>query len=157
MLHLYNTLTRSKEKFVPMQPGKIGLYVCGITVYDRCHLGHARSMVCFDAFVRFLRNQGYDVTFVRNITDIDDKIIHRAFERGVSIGELTHEFIQAMHEDARALNILPPDLEPCATAYVPSIISLIQRLMDANSAYLSESGDVCYDVSSFAEYGKLST
>ncbi len=156
MLHLYNTLTRSKEKFVPMQPGKIGLYVCGITVYDRCHLGHARSMVCFDAFVRFLRNQGYDVTFVRNITDIDDKIIHRAFERGVSIGELTHEFIQAMHEDARALNILPPDLEPCATAYVPSIISLIQRLMDANSAYLSESGDVCYDVSSFAEYGKLS-
>ena len=156
MLHLYNTLTRTKEKFVPIQPGKIGLYVCGITVYDRCHLGHARSMVCFDVIVRFLRSQGYAVTFVRNITDIDDKIINRAIERGVPINELTTESIQAMHEDAHALNILPPDIEPRATAYIPSIINLIQRLIDNNSAYLSESGDVCYDVSSFAEYGKLS-
>lgn len=156
MLHVYNTLTRTKEKFVPMNPGKIGIYVCGITVYDRCHLGHARSMVCFDVIVRFLRSQGYDVKFVRNITDIDDKIINRAIERGVSIQALTSEFIQAMHEDEKALNVLSPDLEPAATAYIPAIIHLIERLIKSKNAYLSESGDVCYDVSSFAEYGKLS-
>lgn len=156
MLYLYNTLTRSKEQFVPMTPGKIGMYVCGITVYDRCHLGHARSMVCFDVIVRFLRSVGYAVQFVRNITDIDDKIINRAVERGVSIEALTSEFIQAMHDDERSLNIIPPDLEPRATAYIPSIIQLIQRLIDSGYAYLSDNGDVCYEVSRFETYGKLS-
>ena len=156
MLHIYNTLTRTKEKFVPIEPGKIGIYVCGITVYDRCHLGHARSMVCFDVIVRFLRSQGYTVTFVRNITDIDDKIITRAIERGVSINDLTAQYIQAMHEDEKALNVLSPDVEPCATAYIPSIINLIQRLISSENAYLSKHGDVCYDVSSFDGYGKLS-
>lgn len=156
MLHLYNTLTRTKEPFVPMQPGKVGMYVCGITVYDRCHLGHARSMVCFDVIVRFLRSTGYEVKFVRNITDIDDKIIVRAMERGISIDALTAENIQAMNDDAEALFIIPPDLEPRATAYIPSIIQLIQRLIDQDYAYVSDHGDVCYEVSRFADYGKLS-
>lgn len=156
MLHLYNTLTRTKELFVPINPGKIGLYVCGITVYDRCHLGHARSMVCFDVIVRFLRSAGYAVQFVRNITDIDDKIITRANEHGISIDGLTAEFIQAMHDDEKALSIIPPDLEPRATAHMPSIIQLIQRLTDAGYAYVTDHGDVCYEVSRFAHYGKLS-
>src|SRR3546814_329076 len=107
MLNLYNSLTRTKEAFTPIRPGKISMYVCGITVYDRCHLGHARSMVCFDVIVRFLRSQDFEVTYVRNITDIDDKIIVRANERGIPIHELTEHFIKAMHEDAAALNILP--------------------------------------------------
>lgn len=156
MLHVYNTLTRTKEPFVPMQPGKIGMYVCGITVYDRCHIGHARSMVCFDVIVRFLRSAGYAVKFVRNITDIDDKIIVRAMERGISIDALTAENIQAMHDDEQALFIMPPDVEPRATAYIPSIIQLIQRLIDAGYAYVSDHGDVCYEVSRFEAYGKLS-
>ena len=156
MLNLYNSLTRSKEQFTPIHPGKIGLYACGITVYDRCHLGHARSMVCFDVMVRFLRVSGYDVTFVRNITDIDDKIIARALERGISIQALTSEVIDAMNEDARALNILPPDLEPRATDHVDEIIHLIERLIDKGYAYVSDNGDVCYEVGRFKEYGKLS-
>ncbi|KTC78369.1 cysteine--tRNA ligase [Legionella brunensis] len=156
MLNLYNSLTRSKESFKPIQPGKIGMYVCGITVYDRCHLGHARSMVCFDVIVRYLRSQGYVVTYVRNITDIDDKIIARANERGVSIEELTAQYIKAMHDDAKALNILPPDIEPRATAHIGSITQLIKRLIDSGYAYVSENGDVCYQVESFKEYGKLS-
>ncbi len=156
MLYLYNSLTRQKEEFKPLVPGKVGMYVCGITVYDRCHLGHARAMVCFDVIVRHLRAQNYDVTFVRNITDIDDKIIARANERGVSIGELTNQFIDAMHHDAKALNILPPDLEPRATGHIDTIIRLIERLIEKEHAYVSEHGDVCYQVDSFAEYGKLS-
>lgn len=156
MLYLYNTLTRTKEKFVPMQPGKIGMYVCGITVYDHCHLGHARSMVCFDVIVRFLRASGYQVTFVRNITDIDDKIIARALERNISIEALTAENIQAMNDDTNALKILSPDLEPRATDSIPEIIQLIQRLIESEHAYVVEGGDVCYEVSRFAEYGKLS-
>lgn len=155
MLNLYNSLTRSKEEFKPIKPGKIGMYVCGITVYDRCHLGHARSMVSFDVIVRFLRAQGYEVTYVRNITDIDDKIIVRANERGVSIDELTAQYIEAMHDDARALNILPPDIEPRATAHIDSIIQLIKRLIDKGYAYLSDNGDVCYQVDQFKDYGKL--
>ena len=156
MLNLYNSLTRTKEPFKPLNAGKIGIYVCGITVYDYCHLGHARSMVSFDVIVRFLRYQGWDVTFVRNITDIDDKIINRALERNISIGDLTEFYIQAMHENTRALNILPPDIEPRATEHISNIIHLIQRLLDKGYAYISGNGDVCYSVSKFAEYGKLS-
>ncbi|ARG97384.1 cysteine--tRNA ligase [Legionella micdadei] len=156
MLNLYNSLTRTKELFKPLKPGKIGMYVCGITVYDRCHLGHARSMVCFDVIVRFLRSQGYEVTYVRNITDIDDKIIVRANERGVSIDELTAQYINAMHDDARALNILPPNIEPRATNHIDSIIQLIKQLIDKGYAYVSDNGDVCYQVEQFADYGKLS-
>ena len=156
MLHLYNSLTRSKERFIPIQPGKIGMYACGITVYDHCHLGHARSMVCFDVMVRFLRSQGYQVTYVRNITDIDDKIIIRANERAIPINELTDHYIAAMHADADALKVLPPDLEPRATQYIDAIIHLIERLIRTEHAYVSDNGDVCYQVDRFAEYGKLS-
>lgn len=156
MLYLYNSMTRTKEEFVPLQPGKIGMYVCGITVYDLCHLGHARSMVCFDVIVRFLRNQGYQVTFVRNITDVDDKIIVRANELGIGISDLTDKYIQTMHEDERALLILPPDFEPRATGHIDSIIKLISRLIDKGDAYVSDNGDVCFEVGRFKEYGKLS-
>lgn len=156
MLHLYNSLTRSKERFIPIQPGKIGMYACGITVYDHCHLGHARSMVCFDVIVRFLRSQGYQVTYVRNITDIDDKIIVRANERAIPINELTDHYIAAMHADSDALKVLPPDLEPRATQYIDAIILLIERLIKTEHAYVSDHGDVCYQVDRFAEYGKLS-
>lgn len=156
MLTIYNSLTRTKEIFKPIQPGKIGIYVCGITVYDHCHLGHARSMVCFDVIVRYLRSQGYQVTYVRNITDIDDKIIARAQEKGISLDELTAYYIQAMHQDAQALNILPPDIEPRATAYIPAILRLIKRLIDTDLAYVTENGDICYQVEKFKDYGKLS-
>jgi cysteinyl-tRNA synthetase len=156
MLHVYNSLTRAKEPFVSINPGKIGMYVCGITVYDHCHLGHARSIVSFDVIVRYLRSQGYEVTYVRNITDIDDKIIARANERGISIEELTAYYIKAMHEDMRALNTLPPDYEPRATEHIGTIIHLIERLLTKGNAYVSENGDVCYQVDSFADYGKLS-
>lgn len=156
MLHLYNSLTRTKEAFTPMVPGKIGFYACGITVYDDCHLGHARSMVCFDVIVRFLRMQGHDVTYVRNITDIDDKIIVRATERGVSINELTNQYIESMHADAHALAILPPDFEPRATDHIDNIVKLIQRLIQSEHAYVGSNGDVYYQVERFAEYGKLS-
>ncbi|KTC65948.1 cysteinyl-tRNA synthetase [Legionella adelaidensis] len=156
MLHLYNSLTRKKEPFHPITPNKVGIYACGITVYDHCHIGHARSMVCFDVVVRFLKAQGFDVTYVRNITDIDDKIIHRANERGIAIHELTDQYIKAMNADAKALNILPPDVEPLATEHIPSIIRLIKRLISTGHAYVSENGDVCYQVEKFADYGKLS-
>ncbi len=156
MLHLYNSLTRSKERFIPLQAMKIGMYACGITVYDHCHLGHARTMVCFDVMVRFLRSQGYQVTYVRNITDIDDKIIVRANERGIPIHELTAHYIALMHADTEALNVLPPDLEPRATQYIESIVHLIERLIKTEHAYVSDNGDVCYQVDHFAEYGKLS-
>ena len=156
MLSLYNSLTRSKEQFIPLKAGKIGLYACGITVYDHCHLGHARSMVCFDVIVRFLRAQQYAVTYVRNITDIDDKIIIRANERGVSIHELTDYYINAMHADSTALGIVPPDFEPRATQHIDSIIQLIQRLIASEHAYIGDNGDVYYQVARFSSYGKLS-
>lgn len=156
MLHLYNSLTRTKEPFVSISPGKIGIYVCGITVYDHCHIGHARSMVSFDVIVRFLRSQGYQVKYVRNITDIDDKIIARAHERAIPIDQLTAQYIAAMNEDAKALNILPPDVEPRATEHIDSIIHLIERLIAKGNAYISDNGDVCYQVQSFVDYGKLS-
>ena len=141
---------------MPIAPKKIGLYVCGMTVYDRCHLGHARSMVCFDVVVRYLRAIGYAVTYVRNITDIDDKIIARAHKRNISIDTLTAEQIAAMHADASALNCLPPDHEPRATAHIASMISLIERLFATGHAYLTLAGDVCYQVDRFTPYGKLS-
>lgn len=156
MLNIYNSLTRKKELFKPIKPGKIGIYVCGITAYDRCHLGHARSMVSFDVILRFLRSQGYEVTYVRNITDIDDKIILRAKERGIRIHELTTQYIQAMEEDAEALAILPPDLEPRATTHIDPIVKLIKALVDKGYAYLSDNGDVCFEVERFKDYGKLS-
>ncbi len=156
MLKIYNTLTRNKEEFVPIQAGKINIYVCGITVYDFCHLGHARSMVCFDVITRFLRSCNYVVKYVRNITDIDDKIIKRANELGESIENITAKYIKAMHEDEKALQNLSPDAEPRATSNINNIIALIQRLIETDYAYVSDNGDVCYEVSKFKEYGKLS-
>lgn len=156
MLSLYNSLTRQKERFIPLKAGHIGLYACGITVYDECHLGHARSMICFDVMVRFLRSQNYTVTYVRNITDIDDKIIARAHERGMSIHELTDYYIDAMHTDCDALHIIPPNIEPRATRYIDAIIRLIERLIEKECAYVGDNGDVYFHVLSFLAYGKLS-
>ncbi len=156
MLHIYNSLTRTKELFKPIIPGRVGIYACGITIYDQCHLGHARSMVSFDVIVRFLRSLGFDVNYVRNITDIDDKIIVRANERGVSIAELTDRYIDEMDKDMQSLRVLPPNSEPRATAHIPTIIALITRLISLDVAYLTDSGDVCFEVARFKEYGKLS-
>jgi len=155
-LTLYNSLTRKKERFEPMTPGQIKLYVCGMTVYDDCHMGHARAMVSFDAMVRFLRSVDYDVNYVRNITDIDDKIIKRAAEKHIPIDELTDTYIKAMDRDSAALGCIKPDLEPRATAYVDKIIQLIERLIAADHAYVTDDGDVCFEVASFKDYGKLS-
>ncbi len=156
MLHIHNSLTGKKERFIPIEPGKIRMYVCGMTVYDYCHLGHARVMVVFDTVVRYLRVLGYQVTYVRNITDIDDKIIKRAAENHEDIDALTGRFIDAMHEDERALGALPPDIEPRATESIPGIISLTQTLIDKGYAYVVANGDVYYDVSRFEHYGELS-
>ena len=142
MLKLFNSLTRQKEEFLPIEPGKVRIYVCGMTVYDLCHLGHARVLVVFDVIVRHLRSLGYDVTYVRNITDIDDKIIARAQENAEGISELTGRFIAAMHEDADALGVLRPDLEPRATESMDDILGMIQRLVDKGYAYQGENGDV---------------
>ncbi len=156
MLKLFNSLTRKKEEFVPLQPGKVRMYVCGMTVYDLCHLGHARVLVVFDVIVRHLRSLGYDVTYVRNITDIDDKIIARAQENGEDIHALTRRFIQAMHEDAAALGVLPPDAEPRATESMDTIIRMIGKLVERGYAYQGENGDVFYAVGKFDGYGQLS-
>jgi cysteinyl-tRNA synthetase len=156
MLQIHNTLTRSKEPFTPIEPGKVRMYVCGMTVYDLCHLGHARVLVVFDIVYRYLKRAGFDVTYVRNITDIDDKILARAAERNEPFGDLTERYIQAMHEDAAALGILPPDLEPRATGHIPEIIAMIQRLIDNGHAYVADNGDVYYAVASFPGYGRLS-
>ncbi len=156
MLKIYNSYTRQKEEFKPIEPGKVRMYVCGMTVYDLCHLGHARVLVVFDMVTRYLRSQGYDVTYVRNVTDIDDKIIKRANENGESINELTERFITAMHEDAEALGVLPPDEEPRATSSMADIIDMIKVLQDKGYAYAADNGDVYYDVSKFATYGQLS-
>lgn len=156
MLQIYNSEKKRKEEFVPIEPGKVRMYVCGMTVYDYCHLGHARVLVVFDIVTRYLRARGYDVTYVRNITDIDDKIIARANKNGEPIDALTGRFISAMHEDAQALGVLPPDLEPTATASMDQIINMIQALVDKGYAYQADNGDVYYDVSHFKPYGKLS-
>ena len=154
-MKLYNSMTKRKEEFTPIQPGHISIYVCGMTVYDYCHLGHARTMVCFDVMVRYWRARGYTVNYVRNITDIDDKIIQRAHENGESLTALTERFIKALHEDQEALGILPPDAEPKATEHIDHIISLIERLIKKGSAYVGESGDVYFNVPSFPKYGRL--
>ncbi len=156
MLKLYNTLTRSKEAFVPLVPGEVRLYVCGMTVYDYCHIGHARMLVAFDAIQRWLRAAGYRVTYVRNITDIEDKIIRRAVENRETIASLTSRFIAAMHEDEAALKIQRPDSEPRATQYVPQMLGMIRLLQQNGYAYESGDGDVAFAVRKFAGYGRLS-
>jgi cysteinyl-tRNA synthetase len=156
MLQIYNSLTRRKEAFAPIEPRRVRMYVCGMTVYDYCHLGHARVMVVFDVVYRYLRSRGYDVTYVRNITDIDDKIINRANERGEPFGALTERFIEAMHEDAAALGILTPTEEPRATAHMSEILDMIRALIDNDYAYEAGNGDIYYAVGKFKGYGKLS-
>ena len=156
MLKVYNDLTNRKEEFIPIEPGKVRMYVCGMTVYDYCHLGHARFMVVFDVIARYLRARGFDVTYVRNITDIDDKIIKRANENGEHFGALTERFIQAMHEDTAALGVLTPNEEPRATAHIGEILSMVERLIANGHAYQADNGDVYYAVNSFEGYGKLS-
>ena len=156
MTTIYNTLTRQKEPFTPIDPKNVRMYVCGMTVYDYCHLGHARVMVVFDMIARWLRECGYPLTYVRNITDIDDKIIARAAENGETIGELTARFIQAMHEDADALGVLRPDIEPKATENIPQMIAMIETLIQNGKAYPAANGDVYYAVREFSAYGQLS-
>lgn len=153
---IYNSLTRKKEDLAPIEPGKVRIYVCGITVYDYCHIGHARMILVFDMVVRYLRFRGYEVTYVRNITDIDDKIIQRTRENGETLEQLTGRFIRAMHEDFAALGVTAPDAEPRATAHIGQVIEMIQRLADNGYAYPADNGDVFYDVSAFAGYGRLS-
>jgi cysteinyl-tRNA synthetase len=156
MLKIHNSLKREKQLFVPIEANKVRMYVCGMTVYDYCHLGHARVMVVFDMVYRWLKTSGYDVTYVRNITDIDDKIIRRAIENGETIQQLTDRFIAFMHEDADALGVLRPDHEPRATEYVPEMLELIGKLENNGLAYLASDGDVNYAVRKFPGYGKLS-
>ncbi len=156
MLHIHNSLTRQKQKFEPIQPGSVRMYVCGMTVYDYCHIGHARVMVVFDVVRRWLRASGFDVQYVRNITDIDDKIIRRALENGESIQALTERFIGFMDEDAQALGVEKPDHEPRATEHVPDMLVIIDALERKGLAYRAANGDVYYSVRGFREYGKLS-
>ncbi|NDU86051.1 MAG: cysteine--tRNA ligase [Ferrovum sp.] len=156
MLRLFNTLTRRLEIFRPITPGQVHLYVCGMTVYDRCHLGHGRMLVNFDVLYRWLTMSGYSVTYVRNITDIDDKIIDRAARNGESISALTERMIAFMHQDLTRLQVLPPTHEPRATDHVPGMISLIEQLMTKGLAYSGSNGDVYYSVRDFPDYGKLS-
>ncbi|KAF7787678.1 cysteinyl-tRNA synthetase [Pseudoalteromonas rubra] len=156
MLQIYDTLTRQKTEFKPIVEGKVGMYVCGITIYDFCHVGHARTYVSFDVMNRYLRHLGYEVTYVRNITDVDDKIIKRAAENNEEINALTVRMTKAMHEDFEALNILPADIEPTVTGHMDEIIEMIERLIEKGHAYVASNGDVLFDVSTFEDYGKLS-
>ena len=155
-LKIYNTLARDKQVFTPKVAGKVGMYVCGMTVYDYCHVGHARMMMAFDVVYRWLMASGYDVNYVRNITDIDDKIIRRAVENGETIGSLTSRFVQYMDEDTAALGILAPTVVPRATEYVPQMLSIIEKLEQKGLAYKTADGDVNYAVRGFDGYGKLS-
>ncbi|MGL5285868.1 MAG: cysteine--tRNA ligase [Aeromonas sp.] len=156
MLKIYNTLTRQKEEFKPIHPGKVGMYVCGVTIYDHCHIGHGRTFVAFDVVARYLRYSGYALTYVRNITDVDDKIIKRAAETNVTCDELTERLIGDMHADFDALAMLRPDIEPRATGHIGEIIAMVQLLLDRGHAYVADNGDVMFIVDSFAEYGRLS-
>ena len=155
MLNIYNTLSKTKEEFHPIEAGKVGIYVCGMTVYDYCHIGHARVMVAFDVIVRHMRTRGYDVNYIRNITDIDDNIFKRAEENGESYKALTARFIDAMHEDERALHVLPPDAEPRASGYISEILEMIATLVEKGAAYRAENGDVYFAVEKFESYGQL--
>ncbi|PIE45992.1 MAG: cysteine--tRNA ligase [Gammaproteobacteria bacterium] len=154
-MQIYNSLTRRKSEFIPIKPPTVNMYVCGMTVYDYCHIGHARVIVVFDMINRYFRHRGYKVNYVRNITDIDDKIIKRANENGESVNQLTARFIAAMHEDEAALKTLPPDKEPKATETVEQMIAHIEQLITLGHAYLSANGDVLYAITTFADYGKL--
>lgn len=156
MLQIFNTLTRKKESFVPLVPGKVSMYVCGITIYDFCHVGHARTYVAFDVMNRYLRFSGYDVTYVRNITDVDDKIIKRANENGESCDALTARYTVAMHDDFHALGLMPADIEPRVTTHMAEIIELIETLVAKGYAYIASDGDVLFDVSKYEAYGQLS-
>ena len=156
MLKIYNSLTRQKEEFKPIRPGKVGMYVCGVTIYDLCHIGHGRTFVGFDVVVRYLRYLGYDVTFVRNITDVDDKIIKRAAENQESCEALTERLIGEMHADFDALNLQRPDIEPRATLHIDEIIALVEQLLANGNAYVADNGDVLFAIDSFADYGRLS-
>ena len=155
-LKIYNTLTRQKEDFKPLQAGKVGMYVCGMTVYDFCHMGHARVMVSFDVIVRYLRHRGYDVNYIRNITDIDDKIINRAVENNEPFNVLVDRMVDAMNEDFAKLNVLTPNSEPKATDHIEGIIAMVQTLIEKGFAYAASNGDVYYRVRKFDGYGKLS-
>lgn len=156
MLKIYNSISQAKEAFNPIEPGKVGMYVCGITIYDYSHIGHARTFVAFDVIARYLRFSGYNLHFVRNITDIDDKIIARANENNETIHELTARFEKIMHEDFDALGMIKPDVEPKATESISEIIEIIQTLIEKNYAYQGENGDIYYHVPKYSGYGKLS-
>ncbi len=156
MLEIYNTLTNQKEEFKPIETKKVRMYVCGMTVYDYCHIGHARVMIAFDVIYRYLLHKGFDVTYARNITDIDNKIIQRAIENGEDFRDLTQRFIDAMHIDEESLGLLRPSMEPRATDNIPAILRMIQTLIDKEYAYQGKNGDIYYDVSKFEGYGKLS-
>ncbi|MDA9068199.1 cysteine--tRNA ligase [Gammaproteobacteria bacterium] len=155
-LRFYNSLTNQKEDFIPIHEGEVSMYVCGMTVYDSCHLGHARAMMAFDILVRYLKNQDYKVKFVRNITDVDDKIIERAIQNNESIGDLTQRTIASMQEDFAQLSLVLPNTEPRATDYIPGMIAMIEGLIHKGHAYHSPGGDVFFAVRTFPEYGKLS-
>ena len=156
MIKIYNTLTQSKQEFKPIDQGKVRIYVCGLTTYDYCHMGHARMLVAFDVVVRYLRASGYSVTYVRNITDIDDNILNRATQNKELFSDLTDRFIELMHEDEKALSILPPDQEPRATGHIEQMVAMIEILIEKDNAYKAENGDVYFSVKSFPDYGKLS-
>ncbi|MCH1919350.1 cysteine--tRNA ligase [Shewanella sp. A3A] len=156
MLKIYNSLSRQKEEFKPIVPGKVGMYVCGVTIYDLCHIGHGRTFVSFDMIVRYLRYAGYDVNFLRNITDVDDKIIKRANENGESCDALTERLIAEMHADFDALNMQRPDFEPRATLHINEIIEMVEQLIARGHAYVADDGDVLFSVESYKQYGRLS-
>lgn len=156
MLKIYNTLTRKKEQFKPLIEGKVGMYVCGITIYDFCHIGHGRTFVAFDTVARYLRFSGYDLSYIRNITDVDDKIIKRANENGETCDQLTSRFTKAMHNDFDALNMIRPDVEPRVTDHMPEVIEMIETLISKKHAYVANNGDVLFSVDSFSDYGQLS-
>jgi len=156
MLKIHNSLTGEKEQFKPIVEGKVSMYVCGMTVYDYCHIGHARVMVAFDVITRYLRQQGYEVNYIRNITDVDDKIFNRANENGEPYHELTARFIDAMHEDERALGVSAPNSEPRATQHIGNILNMVQTLIEKGFAYAASNGDVYYRIDKFEGYGKLS-
>ncbi|WWP01229.1 MAG: cysteine--tRNA ligase [Candidatus Dasytiphilus stammeri] len=156
MLKIYNTLSRKKEEFKPLHSGEVGMYVCGVTVYDLCHIGHSRTFMVFDIIARYLRYCGYQLKYVRNITDIDDKIIKRSIENNEDIESLTNKMIAAMHIDFRALNILQPDIEPRATQNISTIIEMIRELLQRQNAYIANNGDIMFDVGSYPDYGILS-